>query len=346
RTNLDWQSRIGDCRQLVADQLSGISRVVTQLAAEIDMEVKFKKNLEESIHLELDRKGIRVREVLVLEKAGASIEVNITKKTCMGKRECSKSVAPIVSRILGKPMSCINRECIQAGRPQCTLRLIESRKFEVTTGIARKAKHGNTVCGDSYSFTPIKDGKYLLALSDGMGSGTRAQEESSAVISLMENFFEAGFDQAITIKTINSVLMLRSRDEMYATADLCVIDLIDASMEFIKIGGVPSFIYNRGRVQIIKNNALPIGILEDVQTDVIGAKLKDEDIIILATDGILDAFSSPGDAEKALASLIADLNTNNPQQIADTIMDRALALSGNKAKDDMTVLAGRVWSKL
>jgi len=269
--------------------------------------------------------------------------VNIYKPACGGNQECQKKVEAIVSSVLGKPMSRQHKECTRAGKADCTLCLSESRQFEIITGIARKPRQESITSGDSYSFTSIKDGKYMLALSDGMGFGARAAEESSTVISLMENFLEAGFDKNITIKTINSILMLRSREEMFATADLCVLDLVDGKAEFIKIGGVPSYIRRNGKVEIIRQPALPIGILEDVETENISMPIQDEDMIVMLTDGVLDAFAIVGDREEELAKFIATLDTTNPQEMADLIMQEALLHSDGKAKDDMTVMAGRVW---
>lgn len=346
RSNLNWQQRINECRQLVADQLAGVSQVVTQLASELNMDMRFKKGMEDTIKLELDRNGIHVKEVLVLEKPGGKLEVSIIKSACQGQKECLTRVEDIVSRIAGKPMSRQNRECIQGGREDCTLTFMEARQFEVITGIVRKPKQESLTCGDSYSFTSIKDGKYLLALSDGMGFGAKAAEESSAVISLLEHFLEAGFDQNITIKTINSILMLRSREEMFATVDLCIMDLVEGNADFIKIGGVPSFILREDKVEIIRQTALPIGILNDIELDNISVQINDEDMIIMVTDGILDAFSAAGDGEKSLANFIASLDTSNPQELADSIMDEALFHMEGEAKDDMTVMAGRVWKPL
>ena len=157
---------------------------------------------------------------------------------------------------------------------------------------------------------------------------------------------EAGFDKSITIKTINSILMLRSREEMFATADLCVMDLVEGTAEFIKIGGVPSYIRRQDKVEIIRQPALPIGILEDVEAENISVPIQDEDMIILMTDGILDAFAVVGDREEELAKFIATLDTINPQEMADLIMQEALLHTGGKAKDDMTVMAGRVWKPI
>lgn len=343
RTNLKWQQKLGECRQLVAEQLEGVSHVVTELAAELDMDVRFRTGMEDAIRLELDKNGIQAGEILVLEKPGGKTQVSIHKSACGGNKECLRKVELIVSKVLGKSMSRQHRDCTRAGKKECTLHLSETRQFEIITGVARQPRQQNTTCGDSYSFTSVKDGKYMLALSDGMGFGARAAEESSAVISLLENFLEAGFDQNITIKTINSILMLRSREEMFATADLCIMDLVDGQAEFIKIGGAPSFIRRNRAVETIRQPALPIGILEEVQMENISVSIQDEDMIIMATDGILDAFAAVGDGEQALAAFIGTLNTTNPQELAESIMQEALFHSDGEAEDDMTVMTGRVW---
>ena len=91
----------------------------------------------------------------------------------------------------------------------------------------------------------------MLALSDGMGSGLRAAKESKTTINLLENFFEAGFNKEIALKTINSILMLRSSDEMFSTIDLTIFDKYSGEAEFIKIGAVSTFIKTQGKVDVI-----------------------------------------------------------------------------------------------
>ena len=86
KSNLKWKARIDECRQLVAQQLDGVSGVVGQLARELNMKISFNKDLEETISIELDKAGIRAREVLVMEKSGGSVEVNI-HKSCNERRE-------------------------------------------------------------------------------------------------------------------------------------------------------------------------------------------------------------------------------------------------------------------
>ena len=164
------------------------------------------------------------------------------------------------------------------------------------------------------------------------------------MISLLENFLEAGFDLSLTMNTINSILMLRSSEEIYATVDLCVMDLISAGADFIKIGSVSSFIkHPDNTVEIIKASTLPIGILDNLQIETLHASLEEEDMIVMVTDGILDYVKGEEAPETALQSIIADIDTKNPQEMAERILEKILEQNDHEAKDDMTVMVSRIW---
>jgi stage II sporulation protein E len=365
KSNLKWKARIDECRQLVAQQLDGVSGVVGQLARELNMKISFNKDLEETISIELDKAGIRAREVLVMEKPGGSVEVNIHKKSCNGRRECTRKVESIVSRALGRRMTANQSTCTAMGREECVLRLLEAEEFQVSTGVARKPGKSGEVSGDSYSFNALAHGKYMLALSDGMGIGHKAREESQVAISLLENFLEAGFDLKTTIRSINSTLLLRSQDEIFATADLCLLDLVSGKADFVKIGAVPTYIKRNDRVEVVKASSLPIGILDSIQPETTTLKLQDEDMIIMITDGVLDNSSMGDRAEEWLIGIIGSLETKNPQEMADHILESVLKADnrviplmpdqGSRngkshtvpiSQDDMTVMATRVWRSI
>ena len=78
--------------------------------------------------------------------------------------------------------------------------------------------------------------------------------------------------------------------------------------------------------------------------DVVTKKLYDGNFIIMVTDGVIDCI--PGDEkEKFMEEFIMDLRMNNPQEIANAVLNQALELNGWVPKDDMTVLAAGFWSK-
>ena len=53
------------------------------------------------------------------------------------------------------------------------------------------------------------------------------------------------------------------------TLDLAIIDLRDAKAKFLKVGSTPSFIKRGDKITKIQASNLPIGILEEVEVDVV-----------------------------------------------------------------------------
>ena len=67
--------------------------------------------------------------------------------------------------------------------------------------------------------------------------------------------------------------------------------------------------------------------------------LQENDVLLFLSDGITDAFGSTAD----LYELLKRVPARNPQQLADSVMEKALELYGGVAKDDMTALAVRLF---
>ena len=59
----------------------------------------------------------------------------------------------------------------------------------------------------------------LFAISDGMGSGDGAAEASAGAISMVENFYRAGFDNAVILSLVNKLLCLTS-DDNFTSIDI------------------------------------------------------------------------------------------------------------------------------
>jgi len=346
KVDMVWKGKIVESRGIVSQQLEGLSRVISNLASEIDMDMHFKGDMEDIVLMELNKAGIRANEVIVFENKWGKYEVSIFHKGCGGKRKCVSTVEKLVSGVIGRKMIKEDSECLQNVRGgSCTIKLVEEEAFKVTTGIAKLAKYNVKVSGDNYTFMNTGDGKYILALSDGMGSGQRAETQSRATISLLEQFMESGFDKDTTIKLINSILVLKSNDDSFATIDLSVIDLYSGDVEFVKVGAISTFIKRNDKVEIIKSASLPAGILGNIETELIHKKLESGDFIIMMTDGILDSYRIEDGNEKLLFEFIQGITSINPQEIADLILNEAYSNCEEKPVDDMMVLVAKVWKR-
>ncbi|MBE0068815.1 stage II sporulation protein E [Thermoanaerobacterium thermosaccharolyticum] len=343
KINMQWRERLKDAKNIISNQLKGISTVISNMADDISMNITFKDELEQYLMVELDKRGISVDDVIVYDSGDGNVVIKIYKKACYAAKECERKVIPAVSEIMGEKYERKNTLCSINNKGRCGLTLTKAESYQVSTGISKVSKSANKISGDTYSFMELEGGKYMAALSDGMGFGYRAASESSTTISLLERFIEAGFDKGLVVQTLNSILALRSAEEMFSTVDISFIDLFTGDAEFIKIGASATFIKSGRDIDVIESSSLPIGILEDVDADIHDRKLKDGDFVILATDGVLDCFGD--DKENNMSRFLKDLDMRNPQDMAEVIMKKCLDLCGNAPKDDMTVLVIKIWKR-
>ena len=101
--------------------------------------------------------------------------------------------------------------------------------------MATKSK--SEVSGDSILNIRLKDGKYLVAISDGMGTGNQAKKSSTQALKMLENLLLSGFDKKTSLDLINSSL-INQDNEVFATLDIAIVDLYKGNIEFIKSGAV------------------------------------------------------------------------------------------------------------
>lgn len=345
KMNNYWQKKLLDSRSLVSEQLKGMSNILINLSEQLEKDLEMSGEIEEAIIKRLGKEGITVNDVFTFHRPDGGVEVALSVPPCGGQLVCQHKVVPLVSAITGQNLVLANTGCcLQEKSEECTFKLYSSLAYRVSIGCATATRGGSNISGDSYSTVQLRDGKYALLLSDGMGVGYRANAESSSVITLLKHLLESGFEKDMAVKTVNSILVLRSPNESFATVDMAVIDLYSGKTDIIKICACPSYLIRGGEVSIIKSNSLPVGILEDIEVVTQTRNLQSEDILVMLTDGVLDSYQGKGDPEEWLAEMLKDLAYLEPQEIAEVILqviDTGLK-NAQKLSDDMTVLVAKL----
>ncbi len=339
--NQKLKRQVKESRRLVADQLRGVSAVMEDFAKEIQRERKNHHLHEESIMEAIQDFGLNIGyvEIYSLEQGGVDIEMSVPY--CQGRGECEKLIAPMLSDILGETIVVHSEECAKYPQGQCEVIFRSAKKFMVETGVAHAAKGGGLVSGDSYTTMEIGAGKYAIAISDGMGNGERAHYESTETLKLLQKFLQSGIEEKIAIKSVNSVLSLRTTDEIFSTLDLVMIDLQDAKARFLKICSIPSFIKRGDKIIKIESSNLPMGIIQEVDVDVVSEELRDGDILIMMSDGVFDGPSHVENIEFWLKRKIKEMETDDPQEISDLILEEVIRTKG-VIDDDMTVVTSKI----
>ena len=216
------------------------------------------------------------------------------------------------------------------------------QQYKLQIGTATTIKNNSEASGDSNIRTKLHDGKYMLAISDGMGSGTKAQKSSSTVINMLKRLLTTGFDKDVSIGLINSAVNMNSNEETYATIDISIVDLSNGNIEFVKNGACPTFIKTGKTVETVKAVSFPAGVFDKIDLVVYDKDLKENDIIVMCSDGILESNTEYKNKELWLKELLENMQTDDVQKISDIIMQESIDNGFGIAKDDMTVIVAKL----
>ena len=183
-------------------------------------------------------------------------------------------------------------------------------------------------CGDSYLVFNTKNKKYLL-ISDGMGHGKNANQESSRALLLLKDFIELGMEAKFAIFVCNALIYNKEK-ETFNTLDLFEYDINEDEMYLYKNGSGSTYIRHDKRVERINSKNLPLGIVEEINVE---RKVlnKNIDYVILTSDGI----------KKDLTKVISESKKRNSKLLCDEI----LKFEGNDIEDDQTIVVISVIKK-
>ena len=316
-------------RNLLAKQAQGVSEILRGLALEQSEPLRIYAEKERALSVALLKVGIVCSEVLIYGE-----EPTVSLIT-FGKADV-RLIGRVCESVLSKPMMIAERIVLSGDKFCCILR--KKPPFDAVFGVATRAKNGAGASGDTHSVIKIDEGKFMIALSDGMGSGEYAKRISSCTITLLESFYRAKMSSTCILSTINKLLTF-NKEETFACVDIAVVDLHSGRADVVKIGSPIAFIISGSAVKVLEGCSLPLGILDCMHPDTSSYDLQENDVLLFLSDGITDAFGSTAD----LYELLKRVPARNPQQLADSVMDKALELYGGIAKDDMTALAVRLF---
>lgn len=245
-----------------------------------------------------------------------------------GARKQAEELCILVSAVLEAPVQLASLD----GR---RVLLTEVPLLEADVGIATEAVSEGSVCGDTAWTGILQDGRFLVAVSDGMGHGENAALSSRQTVELLRLCLDAGYTRQQTLTAVNGMMLLGGGGERFATADVLTIDLWNGHAALEKLGAAASWVCQDGKLSRITADALPLGIIEDIDEDGSSLHLGVGDRVVLLSDGIEDAFSGVKALEEAVKNAMEEDSTKDAAQ---NLMDAACAAAGGLRKDDQTVV--------
>ena len=344
RLNMAWYNRLQENREVIAQQLDAMAYIMEDCARENEdisrQEGRFLANVKYCCR----EQGIQVSQIRMLQNAGRKkqllLQCRMKTQKCVPVRELAKRISGIgPERFVSQ-----QENPVLLGNDEVLLTFVEDNRYSVYHGLARMVKEGEQVSGDNFSFLPLSDGRFVMSLSDGMGSGTVACKESEMVIDLLEKFLEAGFHPDASIRMMNSAMVTHGENNLFSTVDVADINLDSGKCQLYKVGAAPAFVKHGSHVAQITCENPPVGLFSRMEIQTAEISLKHGDFLIMVSDGVLDHLFVD-QPEETMKEILNSIDTTNAKQMARQILERILLYTGGTVRDDMTVLVTGIWEK-
>jgi len=202
--------------------------------------------------------------------------------------------------------------------------------------------------GDFYDFLPYDGGQLGLALGDVSGKGTAAALYGSLAIgTLRELVVEHTGKPAQMLALLNHRMHSARLDARFIAMLFAIYDAQTRRLTVANAGGPYPILVRDGVVKEIRVEGVPLGLLANTQYDEMTVDLEPGDVVIIASDGILES-ENVHQEEFGSARLASVLSTLTPADSACSITGKIFNATnthsgaGHTPHDDRTLLILRV----
>jgi serine phosphatase RsbU (regulator of sigma subunit)/putative methionine-R-sulfoxide reductase with GAF domain len=183
------------------------------------------------------------------------------------------------------------------------------------------------VGGDYYDVVSLNESETIFTINDISGHGIPA--------SLLMSIFRTNFcyrikkdkDMVTTITHLNNLIAETTEANLYVTSFTGKIDISNKKITYINAGHNFPFIIRGQKLVKLDESSLAVGLFPDVSYQLEGISLKKDDILVLYTDGIVEAENKQGE-QYSLERLI-DFIKDNKKSTAEEIKEKFI----NELKD-------------
>ncbi len=328
--SLGAQGQVSQIQGLMCDQFKSMADILRDLACDFDEKLNTNTALSECCALEAQESGLNVTDNNCYTDKFGRVTISLTTAT----PRADFNVTRFTENLSTASGTRLDMPELEEHGDTCTFTFNQLLDFNVSIGAVSRPTDDNDVCGDYYRSFRDENGRYIIILSDGMGTGSRAAVDSAMAAELFSKLVKSGlsFDSALPIA--NSALLVKSSDESLATLDVVCIDLYTGKTDFMKAGAAATFVRHKGSVAQLEEASLPIGILRDISFTKATATLTKGDVILMVSDGIL------GDCNGWIQQELKLWDAHrSPDELANFILNSAVERKLGKHLDDMTAIA-------
>ncbi len=335
--NSAWYRRLCEHREMIAGQIDAMAEVMGDCIEEEKLCDDKESPRLFQIRYHLREAGLKVYKIHYYQRKNGSCRITVEMSAKYGNCVAMREVLERMNRCSALSLISDQENRSIVGREKCVYTFLSKPLISCQEGVAKMVQSGQDISGDSFRAKHCGGTNFVVAISDGMGSGRQANRESETVVELLVKFVEAGFSMETTLRLMNAAMIFGAEKERFSTLDVCIVDEYTGIVDFYKVGAHVSFIKHKNSVELIDAQSLPMGAAVTMDVTPQRGYLQPGDCLVMVTDGVLEYLHVEYPVE-LMQDLINELVLEDAASFSRRIMERILMFTGGKVQDDMTVL--------
>ncbi len=312
---------------LVFDQFRHMAGVLEDVSLRLAEDITFDMAAAQRVETVLRSFGVSPKQV-VCTRTGGRGRVEIHAEPIRG----SVSRAALLGALEKACGFALNSPTVTEQESGTSLVFDEKPALNLRIGHAQHVSDASGLCGDRFERFTDREGRQVVLVSDGMGTGARAAIDGAVAAWLFARLLAAGLNPGSAFRLTNSAMIAKSAEETLATVDAVRFDLYAKKAAFFKAGANVSLVRRGHRVATVGKSSLPLGILRETQIDEATLPIGAGDIVLVMSDGV------GAECLAQVKSELAHTRKKDPAELAEQIVKLARESSPAAHCDDITAV--------
>lgn len=214
--------------------------------------------------------------------------------------------------------------------------------MEVSFAVSKVSKYASSESGDTLEMIERPHGGISLVLVDGQRSGKSAKAISNLVARKAIQLLAEGVRDGAAARAAHDYLYTYRKGKVMATLNIVSVDTDSKTIVISRNNESPVIVYTtRTGLYLLDEPSQSVGIYRHTKPVITEIPIEEGMLIVVYTDGLRHAGSLSGnpvyDPVEATARLLEG-GISGAQQVANTLLEEAVARDNGRPRDDISVL--------
>ena len=216
--------------------------------------------------------------------------------------------------------------------------------MEVQIAVSKINKYASLESGDTLEAIERPNGGLSVVLADGQTSGFGAKAVSMMVVRKVISLLAEGVRDGAAARAASDALYTEKKGKVISTLNIASVDLHSGTIVLTSNNPAPILVCHGDHADALRMHSVPLGTSRDVRPVITEFEIKPGLIVIIFTDGLVEAGrrrGQPMDIFEVITSLLEEQDPG-PQELADALLTHAVMLDNGRPADDISILILKV----